>query len=101
MAEAKLHDYITEQLKICDDKEYHMVVAGDINSYTQPNLDHLGEPTHVRTNCIAATLTALALRDTFRETHPDNVAFTYISKSGGSRLGQIWTRPAIGTSLET
>ena len=28
------------------------------------------------------------------------VAFRYISTSGGSRLDQIWTRPAIGTILQ-
>ena len=48
MREAKLNDYITEQLKICDAKGYHMVVAGDINSYTQPNIDNMGGPTNLK-----------------------------------------------------
>ena len=100
MAEAQLKNYITEQSTICDDNGYHMVVAGDINSYTQPFIDHLGGPTNVRTNCLAATLIALGFKDEFRGRHANKIAFTYISKLGGSRLHQIWTRPATGTCLE-
>ena len=32
MPEAKLNDYITTQARICYEKGYHMVVAGDMNS---------------------------------------------------------------------
>ena len=37
-AEAKLNYYITTQTRTCYEKAYHMVVAGDMNSYTQPSL---------------------------------------------------------------
>ena len=48
-----------------------MLVAGDMNSYTQPSIDHTGGPANVRANCFAATLTALGFRDTFKERRPD------------------------------
>ena len=69
-----------------------------------PTPDHAsttwGGPTHVMNNCVAATLTALGSNDTFRGRHAEKVAFTYISKSVGSRLDQILTRPAAATCLE-
>ena len=76
-----------------------MIVAGDVYAYNQPHLDHLGGPTIVRLGCLAATLTALRLRDSFRVRHADKIAFTYIGKSGGSRINQLWSRPATGTIL--
>ena len=76
-----------------------MIVAGDVNSYTQPQFDYLGGPANVRPCCLAATLATLGLKDSFRERHADKVAFTHISKSGGSRLDQLWIRPATGTIL--
>ena len=42
----------------------------------------------------------MGLKDSFRDRHADKVAFTYIGKSGGSRLDQLWTRPATGTILQ-
>ena len=78
-----------------------MVVAVDINSYLQPTIDHLGGPTHIRQNCLAATLLSFGLKDTFKESHPATQAFTHISETGGSRFDQIWTRPAAGTQLDT
>ena len=78
-----------------------MVVAGDTNSYLQPTLDHIGGPNHIRPNCLSATMLSPCLRDTFRERHPTTRAFTHISKSGGSRLDQIWVRSAAGTQLDT
>ena len=32
--------------------------------------------------------------------HPDKVAFTHKSKSGSSRLDQLWIRPATGATLQ-
>ena len=77
-----------------------MVVAGDINSYTQPCIAQLEGLTNVRNYCFAATLTALGFKDTFSGRHAEKVAFTYISKSSGSRLDQIWIKPAAVTCLE-
>ena len=77
-----------------------MVVAGDINSYIQPQIDHLAGLVNIRPCCLAATLSTLSFRDSFRTRHPDKVAFTHISKSGGSRFDQLWIRPATGATLQ-
>ena len=55
---------------------------------------------NIRSCCLAATLSAFGLSDIFRMRHPDKLAFTHISKSGGSRFDQLWIRLAIGATLQ-
>ena len=100
LAEARLNDYITKQSMVCDRNGLRMIVAGDVNSYTQPQLDHIGGSVNVRSCCLAAILFAFGLQDSFRMRHPDKVAFTHISKSGGSRFDQLWIRLAAGATLQ-
>ena len=69
VAEARLNNYLTKQSRICSHKGYRMVIAGDVRSYIQPNLDHLVGPTNIRPGCFAANLTALGFKDTFKERH--------------------------------
>ena len=78
-----------------------MVVAGDINSYLQPFIHHNGGPSLVRPKSISSHLLSLGFCDTFRYRFPTMPAFTHISKSGGSRLDQIWARPALGLMFDT
>ena len=78
-----------------------MILAGDINSYSQPVIDHNGGPSCIRPESLSSTLLALGFRDTFRHRFPTTTAFTHISKSGGSRLDHAWVRPAPGLHFET
>ena len=99
IAEGLLNDFLTEQAVVCDNKGWHMIVAGDINSYQQPSIDHNGGPSMVRPECLSSHLLSLGFHDTFRQRFPTTSAFTHISLSGGSRLDQIWIRPALGLML--
>ena len=100
-AERFLNEFIRSQAKLCDEKGLRMIVASDINSYSQPVLDHNGGPSCVRPESLSSTLLALGLRGTFRQRFPNTTAFTHISKSGGSRLDHAWVRPAPGLHFET
>ena len=99
IAESLLCEFISEQVAFSDKKGIHMVVAGDMNSYQQPSIDHNGGPSVVRPECLTSHLLSHGFCDTFRHRFPITPAFTHISKAGGSRLDQIWIRPAPGLSL--
>ena len=71
-----------------------MIAAGDMNSYHQPSIDHNGGPSVVRPESLSSHLLSLGFCDTFRHRFSTMPAFTHIFKSGGSRLDQIWIRPA-------
>ena len=64
-----------------------MLVAGDMNSYTQPRIDHTGGSANVRANCFAATLTALGFRDTFKERRPDTCGVYTHQQSQRKQIG--------------
>ena len=99
IAEGLLNDFISAQARLCDEKGFHMFVAGDINSYHQPAIDHNGGPSCVRPESLSSHFLSFGFCDTFRHRFPTMFAFTHISKSGGSRLDQIWVRPALGLML--
>lgn len=100
-AESIINEFIRSQAKLCDEKGLRMIVAGDINSYSQAVLDHNGGPSYVRPESLTSTLLALGFHDTFRQRFPTTTAFTRISQPGGSRLEHIWVRPAPGLHFET
>ena len=99
LAETLLNEFLTDQAIACDRNEWHMIVAGDINSFHQPAIDHNGGPSTVRPECLSSHLLSPGFYDTFRQRFPTTIAFTHISVSGGSRLDQIWIRPALGLML--
>ena len=99
LAENLLNEFLTDQAIACDRNGWHMIVAGDINSYHQPAIDHNGGPSTVRPECLSSHLLSLGFYDTFRQRFPITIAFTHISVAGGSRLDQIWIRPALGLML--
>ena len=56
IAESLLCDFISEQVAFSDKKGIHMVVAGDMNSYQQPFIDHNGGPSVVRPESLSSHL---------------------------------------------
>ena len=90
---------MTAQAIVCDNKGLHLIVAGGINSYHQPSIDHNGGPSIVRPECLSSHLLSLGFHNTFRHRFPITCAFTHISQSGGSWLDQISIRPALGLML--
>ena len=98
-AESLLNQFISEQVSYCSRNGIHVIVAGDLNSYQRPAIDHYGGPSNIRPGCITSHLSSLGFCDTFRHRHPSVHAFTHISKAGGSRLDQIWIRSATGLPL--
>ena len=98
-AESLLNQFISEQVSYCSRNGIHVIVAGDLNSYQRPAIDHYGGPSNIRPGCITSHLSFLGFCDTFRHRHPSVHAFTHISKAGGSRLDQIWIRSATGLPL--
>ena len=98
-AECLLNEFMLSQFKYCSQNGAHAVVAGDLNSYQKPVLDHFGGPSAIRPECITSQLTAHGFSDSFRQRHPSVQAFTHISKTGGSRLDQIWVRPSLGLAM--
>ena len=98
-AESLLNEFLLQQFKLCEQCGLHAVVAGDLNSYQKPEVDHFGGPSAIRPDCITSCLAAQGFYDSFRQKHLAIVAFTNLSNSGGSRLDQIWTKPAIGLSM--
>ena len=60
-----LDSFITSQARLCDEKGYRMVVAGDTSSYCHPVLDHLSGPTDIRQQSLEPLLSSLGLRDSF------------------------------------
>ena len=100
-AEALLNEFLLQQFKICEQTGLHAVVAGDLNSYQKPEVDHFGGPSAIRADCITSFLASQGFHDSFRQRHPSILAFTHLSISGGSRLDQIWTKPANGLFMTT
>ena len=43
-AESFLNEFLLSQFKYCEQNGIHTVVAGDLNSYQKPELDHFGGP---------------------------------------------------------
>ena len=99
IAEGLLNDFLTEQAVVCDNTGWHMIVAGDINSYRQPSIDYNGGPSIVRLECLSSHLLSIGFHNTFHQIFHITSAFTHISVSGGSRPDQIWIRPALGLML--
>ena len=100
-AEALLNEFLIQQFKICEQFGFHAVVAGDLNSYQKPEVDHIGGPSAIRIDCVTSMLASHGFQDSFRQRHPLVVAFTHLSGAGGSRLDQIWTKPADGLIMLT
>ena len=100
-AEALLNEFLFQQFKICEQSGLHAVVAGDLNSYQKPEVDHFGGPSAIRADCVTSLLASQGFQDSFRQRHPSVLAFTHLSVSGGSRLDQIWTKPADGLIMLT
>ena len=88
-AEMLLNEFLKQQFKLCEQSGYHAVVAGDLNSYQNPEMDDIGGPSAIRSDCVTSMLTNHGFQDSFRQRHPSVVAFTYLSGVGGSRLDQI------------
>ena len=98
--ERSLVEFLQHQARKADDHGWHLVVVGDMNSFTDPALDKWSGPSEARQACVASTLEGLQLRDGFRERHPELRAYTYFSASGSaSRLDQTWCRAALGEQL--
>ena len=55
-AESFLNEFLLSQFKYCEQNGIHTVVAGDLNSYQKPELDHFGGPSAIRPDCITSLL---------------------------------------------
>ena len=98
--EKDIRSFLLDQAVMCDDHGWHMVVLGDMNSFTDPDLDRLGGPVMIREESVAMTLDEIGAQDSFRARHPGTTAYTYVHHSGcASRLDQVWVRPGIGTNI--
>ena len=47
-AEFLLNEFLLQQFKLCEQAGLHAVVAGDLNSYQKPEVDHFGGPSSIR-----------------------------------------------------
>ena len=97
IAEQRVNAFVQDQAALCEDKGWHMVAIGDLNSLADAHLDRIGGRSAVRPECLAAQLAELGLRDSFRVRHPDLRAVTFVSWTGSaSRLDQIRFRSVPG-----
>ena len=98
-AEQGVVRFIEAQGESCDANCWHLMVMGDLNSFSHAALDRIG-PALVRDDCLSMVLDALWLRDTFRERHPALAAYTYVSATGNaSRIDQVRCRAAPGCTI--
>ena len=74
-----------------------LLVAGDTNSFTSPDLDCWGVRAKIRPSSLAMQMDQMRLSDCFRELHPQLRAYTFYSRQGtASRLDQIWFMDGVG-----
>ena len=99
--EQALIRFVQRQEQLCESEGWHLIVAGDMNSFPDSALDRWSiEPAVARPQSIAMQLADMDLRDCFQERHPSVRAYTYYSGQGSaSRLDQIWAMPPRGAFL--
>ena len=95
--EQRLVEFVSSQKAQALLTDTSLLVAGDTNSYTSPDLDCWEGPDTARPACLALRLQEMSLHDCFRELHPQLKAFTFFTRQGtASRLDQIWYLGGIG-----
>ncbi|CAE7242441.1 unnamed protein product [Symbiodinium sp. CCMP2592] len=95
--ERRLVEFVSNQKANALHTNTSLLVVGDTNSYTSPDLDCWDCQATVRPTCLAIQLQEMGLHDCFRELHPRLRVFTYYTRQGtASRLDQIWFMGGIG-----
>ena len=95
--EHRLKEFLELQKDISTHAVSLLIVAGDLNSYTSPELDRWGGPRHLRTGSVAMKLQDLGLQDCFRARHPELRAYTFYTRQDtASRLDHIWILGSVG-----
>ena len=90
-AEQALNEYVEKEVLAARAGGVTIAVTGDLNSFTDAELDKKGGRSVIREECLAKTLERLQLRDAWRDRHPNVQAYTHHTKRGAARLDATWT----------
>ena len=95
--DARAVQFLQDQRDIAVQTDSALLVAGDTNSFTSPDLDCWGVRAKIRPSSLAMQMDKMGLSDCFRELHPRLRAYTFYSRQGTvSRLDQIWFMDGVG-----
>lgn len=98
--ERRLVSWVCSQITLCSDKGWYPLVAGDLNSVSDPSLDCWGSSHVRRPSSLAPALLDAGLVDAFRLRRPTVRAFTFYTRCGSaSRLDSVFTGGPLLTQL--
>src|SRR3954468_19901271 len=97
-AHTLLHQWISHQLQMATNLNYHTIFMEDFNTYTTANLDTNSKNTKPPSNTIKL-LQHLNYLDTYRTLYLNTIEHTWSNETSSSRVDYIWISPSLISQL--